>query len=76
MADRLFTDSLGRPVTLMNDADAAGVAEVRFGAGKDKPGVVVLGVTRFVAGVTSATAEARPAVVPARRGEVNSSVNA
>ena len=41
-ADRLFTDSLGRPVTLMNDADAAGVAEVRFGAGKGKPGVVVV----------------------------------
>src|SRR5215831_15423810 len=26
-ADKLFSDSLGRPVTLMNDADAAGVAE-------------------------------------------------
>ncbi len=41
-ADKLFTETLGRPVTLMNDADAAGVAEMRFGAGKDKPGVVVL----------------------------------
>jgi polyphosphate glucokinase len=41
-ADKLFTEALGRPVTLMNDADAAGVAEMRFGAGKDKRGVVVM----------------------------------
>jgi len=41
-ADKLFTDALGRPVTLMNDADAAGVAEMRFGAGKGKAGVVVM----------------------------------
>jgi polyphosphate glucokinase len=41
-ADKLFTDTLGRPVTMMNDADAAGVAEIRFGAGKDKRGVVVM----------------------------------
>jgi polyphosphate glucokinase len=41
-ADKLFTDTLGRPVTMMNDADAAGVAEMRFGAGKDKRGVVVM----------------------------------
>ena len=41
-ADKLFTEALGRPVTMMNDADAAGVAEMRFGAGKDKGGVVVM----------------------------------
>jgi len=41
-ADKLFTEALSRPVTLMNDADAAGVAEMRFGAGKDKRGVVVM----------------------------------
>ena len=41
-ADKLFTETLGRPVTMMNDADAAGVAEMRFGAGKDKAGVVVM----------------------------------
>jgi polyphosphate glucokinase len=34
--------SLGRPVTTVNDADAAGIAEMRFGAGVDKPGVVVV----------------------------------
>jgi polyphosphate glucokinase len=41
-ADKFFTETLGRPVTMMNDADAAGVAEMRFGAGKDKRGVVVM----------------------------------
>jgi polyphosphate glucokinase len=33
--------SLGRPVTIINDADAAGIAEMRFGVGRDKPGVVI-----------------------------------
>jgi polyphosphate glucokinase len=32
----------GRAVTAVNDADAAGLAEVRFGAGKDSSGVVVM----------------------------------
>jgi polyphosphate glucokinase len=41
-ADKFFTEHLQRPVTMMNDADAAGVAEMNFGAGKDKKGVVVL----------------------------------
>ena len=31
--DALFTDALGRPVQVMNDADAAGLAEARYGAG-------------------------------------------
>ena len=31
----------GRPVTIVNDADAAGIAEMRFGIGKDRPGVVI-----------------------------------
>ncbi len=32
---------LGRPVAIVNDADAAGIAEMGFGVGKDQPGVVV-----------------------------------
>jgi polyphosphate glucokinase len=36
-----LTRSLGRPVAIINDADAAGIAEMRFGVGKDQPGVVV-----------------------------------
>lgn len=41
-ADQLFSDNLGRPVSMLNDADAAGLAEVRFGAGRDRPGVVIM----------------------------------
>lgn len=32
----------GRPFTVLNDADAAGVAEMTYGAGKDRKGVVVM----------------------------------
>ncbi len=32
---------LGRPVSIINDADAAGIAEMRFGVGRDQPGVVI-----------------------------------
>jgi polyphosphate glucokinase len=31
----------GRPVSIVNDADAAGIAEMRFGVGRDRPGVVI-----------------------------------
>jgi polyphosphate glucokinase len=41
-AGTLFSQHVGGPVTVVNDADAAGVAEVRFGAGKDRMGVVIL----------------------------------
>ena len=30
-----------RPISIINDADAAGIAEMRFGVGKDQPGVVI-----------------------------------
>jgi len=38
----LFAKATGRPVGVVNDADAAGIAEVRFGAGRHQPGVVVM----------------------------------
>jgi polyphosphate glucokinase len=39
----LFSEVLGgRPVAVVNDADAAGLAEVRFGAGKGRDGVVLM----------------------------------
>lgn len=34
--------ALGGPVTVLNDADAAGLAEMRFGAGRGRNGVVVV----------------------------------
>jgi polyphosphate glucokinase len=37
-----LSKALKRPVTIVNDADAAGTAEMRFGVGAGRPGVVVL----------------------------------
>ena len=37
-----FSRVTGRPVAVMNDADAAGVAEVRFGAGQEQAGVIAV----------------------------------
>ncbi len=34
--------ALKRPVTTVNDADAAGIAEMRFGAGRDQAGTVIV----------------------------------
>jgi polyphosphate glucokinase len=39
---QLLEERLGRPIRVLNDADAAGVAEIAYGAGKGKPGVVLL----------------------------------
>lgn len=36
--ERFLTDRLGRPVHVLNDADAAGLAEVRYGAGRGPEG--------------------------------------
>jgi polyphosphate glucokinase len=41
-AKALFSEATGCPVTVVNDADAAGIAEMTFGAGKDQNGVVLL----------------------------------
>ncbi len=41
-AGALFSDALGREVAVMNDADAAGMAEMKYGAGKDHTGSVVV----------------------------------
>jgi polyphosphate glucokinase len=41
-ADTALERVLGRPVHLVNDADAAGVAEMRFGAGVGEQGTVFL----------------------------------
>jgi polyphosphate glucokinase len=37
-----FSKQTGCPVYVANDADVAGLAEMRFGAGKDNPGVVLI----------------------------------
>ena len=57
-AAKLFGDAIGRPVTVLNDADAAAVAEMRFGAGRGVKGTVLvltlgtgIGSALFVDGV-------------------------
>ncbi|WP_026551246.1 ROK family protein [Arthrobacter sp. H20] len=40
--DGLFSKALGRDVHVINDADAAGLAEVRYGAGKGVDGTVLV----------------------------------
>jgi len=37
-----FSGAVGGPVTVVNDADAAGIAEMRFGAGQGVGGVVMM----------------------------------
>lgn len=41
-ADSLFTKVTGRSVHLINDADAAGVAEMKFGVGRKVKGLVMM----------------------------------
>jgi polyphosphate glucokinase len=51
-ADALFTKATGRDVHVVNDADAAGLAEVRYGAARGRSGLVI--VTTLGTGIGSA----------------------
>jgi len=51
-AHRLFQRTTGCPVLVMNDADAAGIAEMRFGAGVGHEGIVI--ILTFGTGIGSA----------------------
>jgi len=51
-ADGLLEMATGCPVRVLNDADAAGIAEMIYGAGADEPGVVIL--LTFGTGIGSA----------------------
>jgi len=51
-AEQLFERALGRDIHFVNDADAAGYAESRYGAAKDVPGLVLL--TTLGTGIGSA----------------------
>ncbi len=57
-ARTVLEQATGRPVTLLNDADAAGMAEMEFGAGRGRTGLVAMvtlgtgiGTALFVDGV-------------------------
>lgn len=41
-ADAIFTEALGREVHVVNDADAAGLAEAEYGAAKGRQGLVMV----------------------------------
>jgi len=51
-ARTMLSERLDLPVTVVNDADAAGLAEARFGAARDEQGVVIL--LTFGTGIGSA----------------------
>jgi len=51
-AGKLLGDRLGLPVSILNDGDAAGVAEMAFGAGRGRKGTVFL--LTFGTGIGSA----------------------
>ncbi|MCW2640996.1 MAG: Polyphosphate glucokinase [Dactylosporangium sp.] len=51
-AAELFTEAVGRPVTVINDADAAGIAEMTFGAGRGQHGTTIM--LTFGTGIGSA----------------------
>ena len=51
-ADKLLTEATGRDVHVVNDADAAGLAEVEYGAARGRSGLVI--VTTLGTGIGSA----------------------
>jgi polyphosphate glucokinase len=51
-AAELFSNATGHQVIVVNDADAAGIAEMAVGAGRDRPGVTLL--LTFGTGIGSA----------------------
>jgi len=50
--EAIFQEATGGPVHVLNDADAAGVAEMRYGAGRGRQGVVIM--LTFGTGIGSA----------------------
>lgn len=51
-ADNLFESALGRHAHVLNDADAAGVAEIKYGAGRNSHGLTIM--TTLGTGIGSA----------------------
>jgi polyphosphate glucokinase len=81
--DEVMTKATGCPVTVMNDADAAGVAEMRWGAGVGRDGVVLMitlgtgiGTSLFVDGVLVPNTELGHVVIRGKDAEARASANA
>ncbi|MGD9694913.1 MAG: polyphosphate--glucose phosphotransferase [Thermoleophilia bacterium] len=78
-----FSEAIGRPCALINDADAAGLAEMRFGAGRGVGGVVLLltlgtgiGSALFLDGRLVPNTELGHIKVRGKDGEARASANA
>ena len=79
----LFSEAVGRPCVVLNDADAAGLAEIRFGAGKGVPGVVLMltlgsgiGSALFVDGVLVPNTELGHIEIRGKDAELRASAGA
>ena len=81
-AEKLFQESTGCPVAVLNDADAAGYAEMRFGAGQGRKGVVLIvtlgtGITAlFIDGHLVPNTELGHIEIRGKDAEVRASSNA
>ncbi|MEU8804419.1 polyphosphate--glucose phosphotransferase [Spirillospora sp. NPDC048819] len=82
-AAALLADVTGREITLLNDADAAGIAEMRLGAGRGRRGTVVLltlgtgiGSALFTDGVLVPNTEFGHIQINGRDAEVRASAKA
>ncbi|MDL4817404.1 polyphosphate--glucose phosphotransferase [Actinomadura opuntiae] len=82
-AASLIADATGREITLLNDADAAGVAEMRLGAGRGRKGTVVvltlgtgIGSALFTDGVLVPNTEFGHIQINGRDAEVRASAKA
>ncbi|WP_433472245.1 polyphosphate--glucose phosphotransferase [Spirillospora sp. CA-142024] len=82
-AASLIADATGREITLLNDADAAGVAEMRLGAGRGRRGTVVLltlgtgiGSALFTDGVLVPNTEFGHIQIDGRDAEIRASAKA
>ncbi len=82
-APAAFTAAIGRPCVVLNDADAAGLAEMRFGAGRGKRGVVLvltlgtgIGSALFVDGILVPNTELGHIEIRGKDGERRASAGA
>ncbi|MGH3239079.1 MAG: polyphosphate--glucose phosphotransferase [Spirillospora sp.] len=82
-AASMITEETGREATLLNDADAAGIAEMRFGAGRGRHGTVVvltlgtgIGSALFSDGVLVANTEFGHLEIDGRDAESHASAKA
>lgn len=78
-----FAAAVGRPCAVLNDADAAGLAEVRFGEGRGQDGTVLLltlgtgiGSALFVGGALVPNTELGHIEVRGKDGELRASAGA